>query len=268
MLLIRESYKLDANVGYYMYGLLIVLALTQLVILCITIREWFQISNKGIWQNIISKVIETVYFRPLRHVGEMMLKRNGVKEILNYLSKVLLTLANTQPRVLIIITLFNLYPKALLTVGLLADVFILGEIKVFYKVMWYIIVPLAFGGVIGLINMKTKRNMEELLKTQIDVKESNNTIIFTPVADKANMAQEELEKYKQEWIYLRNILHIIQSMSVLAKKRMYLTISALITLLFLVGWTACIIKVTFAYLVIWLKPFKPLILFLFYLFFP
>jgi len=75
----------------------------------------------------MNKVLEIVYFKPLRHVGEVMLKRKLIIDWIEHWTVVLEFILRSKKSIMIIVILFYLYPKLLVGILLLVDVFLLGK---------------------------------------------------------------------------------------------------------------------------------------------
>jgi hypothetical protein len=264
-LLNREPYFLDEQVSWYLYYIISILAFSQLFLFFSLIRR-FQRKPSGIVIRMMSKVLEIIYFKPLRHVGEVMLKRKLIIDWIEHWTAVLESLIRSKKSIMIIVILFYLYPKLLVGCLLLVDVFLFEEIKLFYSKISWLLIPLIFQGIIGLINMHNQHRMERLLSQEITVIYDKEQIIITPHEKRGDMLQEELDKHTVEYIYQTNIQDLIQAFSIVTSTRVYLILNMIITLLFLTGWLGCLITITKSYLI---APSRALyFLFLAYLGFP
>jgi hypothetical protein len=150
--------------------------------------------------------------------------------------------------VIAMIFIFQVNPKVLILLGLLADVILLSEIILFYKVIWYGIIPLAHMGVIGLMRMESQRGIDKLLSKEIAVEEDTKEIRIKPLSTRMDVTQDTLEAHTREWIGLTNILDIIKAISLIKKEMIYLGPMIIITVVFLLCWTISIQKITVGYL--------------------
>jgi hypothetical protein len=187
---------------------------------------------------MMNKVLEIVYSKPLRHVGEVMLKRKLIIDWIEHWTVVLEFIIRSKKRMMITVILFYLYPK------LLVDVFLFEEIKLFYLKISWLRIPLIFQGIIGLINMNNQSSMERLLSKEITVKEDKEQIIITPHEKRGDMLHEELDKHTVAYLYQTNVQDLMQAFSIVTSTRVYLILNIIITLLFLIGWLDCLITIT------------------------
>src|SRR5580698_4058732 len=144
MILIREPYKLDENVTWYILVLLLMLTLAQVLLLYILIKAWRKRLHKGILTRIMERVIVLIYYKPLCHIGEKLLHQESVRLIVDHGSKVLIARINKKSHVLALILLFQAYPKLLITMARLIDILLFSEIRLFFEVIWYALVPIIF----------------------------------------------------------------------------------------------------------------------------
>lgn len=249
VLLTRQPYVLDGSVSRYLYIILVLIAMTQLAILYMLIRDWRKVNRKpNLLIRVVLRILEEIYYKPLEHIGRSLLQRKLVVRITVYWSKVLLAYVNTKRRIFLLTILLQLNPKIIILIGLLVDVFILGKILIFYKVIWYGIIPLIYMGILGLIKIETQKRMDKLLAEEIAVEDDIDQIRIKPLPERNDMTQEDLERYKEAWVDMTNILDITKAITLITKERLYVGIMIVITLLFLICWTACILKITLGYI--------------------
>jgi|ERR1700743_492295 len=241
IVLIREPYKLDENVTWYVLVLLLMLTLAQVLLLYILIKAWRKRLHKGIFlTRIMERAIVLIYYKPLYHIGEKLLHQESIRVMVDHGSKVLIALINKKSHVLALILLFQAYPKLLIAMALLTDILLFSEIRLFFEVIWYALVPIIFRGMIGLISIENRKSIDSLLSTPIDVNNASIDVISSsPLNDRDYISDEALNK-----LFVKNISDILKEISLLSKERIYLTVTILIGILFLVAWAICVTKIT------------------------
>lgn len=133
ILLTRVPYKINEHVGFYMRVVIVLVLVMQIVIFYKTLKEIIKPTNVVmLW---LAKIIETLYYKPLSCVRDIMLKKNLFKKYILKCAGALWYTVKESYHVYLVVFTILIMPKIIAGTTLILDVILLNEMKVFYEIM-------------------------------------------------------------------------------------------------------------------------------------
>ena len=163
----RVGYTIDHHVSYLRLCIGVGIVVSQVIVMVLIInklrkRELTRVSK------LLSKVVDKVYYEPLKTLGIIILENKVVVMFTNSMSKMLLQVVQSKTSAYFFTIYFYLLPKLILVVILWADIFILNKIYAFYKMIWLFGVIIIVQGLVSLIGIHVTNLKKELEDKHLD----------------------------------------------------------------------------------------------------
>lgn len=189
------------------------------------------------------KIVEIIYYEPLRTVRNKLLQYILMKKLTQFLASVLETSIRSKYSVYISVLLYFLVPKIELALCLVGDVYILNEINTFYNMLWLILIPLIYQGILSMVWQETTEYKNNLERKSLNVEVTNGIPHLSP---KSKQDNETFDNNTATWVYYENILDLLNAIYLYHKTRYYLILSLLPPCLFICGWSTYICRVIYS----------------------
>lgn len=233
LILERLPYQINENVSWWTICIVMVILLTQFIIFFNYIRLLYNKKASKITQ-ILTRLIEYCYYKPLRKIGKYILKRKLVSQAMFDSAGALLYMVCTNISVYVINIIYIIIPRLLLAFTLLADIIIINKIHSFYIIIWIGIISLGYQARIALIKMEITQCKTIIEKNNINVEMIEQQPTLTP---KNNENIVTFTYYVRYWVYCADTLDTITACYLSEKNKYYILLKILITTLFIIAWS-------------------------------
>jgi hypothetical protein len=136
-----------------------------------------------------------------------------------------------------------LIPKILLALTLVADVYILNQINVFYKMLSLILIPLIYYSLLSMVWYEITEYKTDLERKSLNVEMIHE---IPHLSAKSEQDNETFDNNAAKWPYYTNILDLINAIYLYQKTRHYLILCLLPSSLFIYGWNTYIYRVLYS----------------------
>jgi hypothetical protein len=233
----RVGYIIDHRVSYLRLCIGVTIVMSQVFVMVMIINKLRKKELTRI-SKLVSKVIERIYYQPLKSFATVLLQNEVVAIFTKLMSKILVQVVQSKTSAYFFTVYFYLVPKFILVIVLWADIIILNQIYTFYKMIWLLGVTIIIQGVVGLINIHTTT-----LKTELEDKYLNKEL---STAEQIVLITRDCE-IETEWIQYYNIVDTIKAINLVKISKLYLVIDLCITMLFLGAWIIYVYKIVLEY---------------------
>lgn len=232
LILERVPYKINGTIGFYLRLVIVCVVVSQIIILFNTVKQIINREFKKI--KLFQKIVEYIYEKPLLNIGEKLLKFKSFQTYIENCAGTLWYTLKKPYQVYLIVIIFIILPRIIISTALVLDVILINKIQVFFEIIWMYVMSYVFQGTVGCINMFFTHK-RDIIPLKVIAQTSNSRTLAPTIS---TMSQIEYDKQTRIWLYYFVILNCIDAINEVKKTKIILFFSLISTSLFILGWSS------------------------------
>jgi hypothetical protein len=169
LILVRIPYEINEKISWLLFNIILCMILCYTITLYTTLTQLFTPTSR-VHHPLLAKTLEIFYSKPLQTTIVQLLTWKILAE---HWATVLESSIKELKTIYFVTFTIILLPRAVISLALFLDVFILNKILGFYKVIWLIAIPLIFSSVLAIVNHYITSSQTNLEVNTIQVKSTN-----------------------------------------------------------------------------------------------
>ena len=234
MILQRESYIISNKIALIQSLIIVGVLVINLIELYSIVKLIFKWNKVGTLTKYMVKIINLVYWKPLRSIAEEIMKVPGIGKVLISIGKALLYMLKDKEQVLGIVLLYTILPRTLIGISLCIDIIYYSKMSIMYKVIFIVVYTLSFHVIIGLVkHYCTDRKQELEDKSLIPTYENKELVMYTK---DTSLDNEGFSLKVEAWLLYHNLLDVILAIELVKQYWFILGLRLINVIMFITAW--------------------------------